>query len=280
MYEVEYVALSHSGRIRRINQDNFYVNGFYKKNAQHPEAYFEGSNSTGKFLAAVCDGMGGEEMGEIASLLAVQVIAEMDKATEKISLWERNRADFLSDITRMANQTICNRMKEEGKTMGSTLSMLEFCGNKVRACNLGDSRIYQLTNKELKKISTDHTVIQRLLQHGQITSEEAKNHPMQHRITQYLGIPMEEMILEPAITGWIPLVRDDIFVICSDGLTDMLSEKQIADCLLEETTLCRQGIKLQQSALHAGGNDNITVILIKVGRSITLLERWKEKFCN
>lgn len=277
MFELNYMSMTHPGLVRSRNEDNFYIDGLWKKDPEQLQLQYEGTKGYGQLLAAVCDGMGGEELGEIASLLAVQTIAELNEYADKKMLFAKYKATYLDEYVQKANERICRRMKTEEKTMGSTIAILEFYREKVRALNMGDSRIYRLHLGKLEQISTDHTVVARLIQSGQITGEEGRNHPMQHRVTQYLGIFQEEMLLEPAVTDWIPLKEGDLFLICSDGLTDMLMDHEIAEILRKEKTVGNQGKQLLCSALESGGRDNITMVLVQVGKRKGIWERARKR---
>lgn len=230
MYRLVYAARTHSGRVRGNNEDNFYVGGNYRLDIEIQEMACAGEARDGRLLASVCDGMGGHAKGEVASLLAVQTLAELEKEGRGRAF----RADPEGCVNR-ANDRVCEVMRREKVSIGSTISVLEFCEDTVLALNLGDSRIYRMRAGELKQISEDHTVVARMLRMGQITPEEVETHPLRHHITQYLGILPEEVLLEPACTGKMELQPGDRYLICSDGLTDMLNDGQIAAYLRSGT---------------------------------------------
>lgn len=263
MYLMKYAVSTHPGRIRINNEDNFWINGVWRRDVEQPVYSCQGKIEDGYLLAAVCDGMGGEDMGEVASLLAVEALNQMfsNNKAEKV---EKISKDILMKYVEKANSLICDRMIKERKRLGTTVSVLEFSNNSVIAMNLGDSRIYRLRGERLQQLSVDHTVVGRMVRQGQLTQQEAMVHPMNHIITQYLGIFPEEMIVEPAVTPTMILENDDQYLICSDGLTDMLSDEELKLIMQTGKNVSDTVNQLMQRAVEAGGRDNITVILIEV----------------
>lgn len=263
MFVFRYAALTHPGKVPENNEDNFYINGAYKKDAKQNSFRAEGCARGGRLTASVCDGMGGYASGEEASLSAVRTLDQFcGKKGQKEPLFRGQTMDYVTE----ANERICELRRKKGRPVGSTLAVLEFADDRFTAVNLGDSRIYMLREKKLEQLSTDHTVLGRMLRTGQITLEEARTHPLRHQITQHFGIRQEEMVLEPARTGG-EIRDDDRYLICSDGLTDMVSDEKIRECLGTDAPVGRIADDLVQEALNAGGRDNITVIVIKAGRN-------------
>jgi serine/threonine protein phosphatase PrpC len=275
MYRLEYAAMTHPGNVRDNNEDNFYVNGYWRKNAEQDSFAVDGIKGNGCLMAAVCDGMGGYDMGEAASLYAMEVLdTYCHNGEEKV--FEPSPMEYINET----NQKICDLMEQEGKRIGTTFAGLEFCDDRVNAVNLGDSRIYRWKEQKLKQISTDHTTVARLLQDGLLTKEEAKDYPLRHQITQHLGIRMQDMMLEPAVIREIPLENKDCFLICSDGLTDMLKDEKIEEILNvhRKQELQKTAEHLVGAAIDAGGRDNVTVVLVRVVGSAGWSERLKERF--
>lgn len=286
MYLLRYAALTHPGKVRDRNEDNYYLDGCWRRDIRKGSESFEGERRDGFLLASVCDGMGGQEMGEVASLTAVETMHEMCRIEKKTSALGktagqeegRELPEYLRDYVEEANRRICQRMRREGKRLGTTLSILEFSGDTVTAANLGDSRIYRLREGKLEMLSTDHTIVARMLRQGQITQAEAADHPMRHRITQYLGIFPEEMVLEPAVAPGLPLKEGDCYLICSDGLTDMVPEEDIQKILETEELPRQQAEELVRCALEAGGRDNVTAVVVQIrdGAAKTFFGRIKD----
>ena len=253
---IVYAVKTHQGHVRSNNEDNFYLNGQYKHDVWQNQAALSGTAAGECFLAAVGDGMGGEECGEQASLRAVE------------SLQSCHFEDVYSvamESVAEANGKICDLMRQnDGKRSGSTLAALYIDSGKAISCNLGDSRVYFFRDGMIKQISTDHKMAAKMVQEGLMTKEEAQNWPGRHQITQYLGIFEEEMVLEPDFSEVIDLESGDIFLLCSDGLTDMVWEEEMTGVLAEQTGPFRQAEELVQLALDSGGRDNVTVIVIQI----------------
>ena len=261
---LEAVALCHVGKVRQNNEDNFYLQGKVRQNLalQYAEESYKGSVNQGLF--AVADGMGGEENGEVASLVMVQSL----------------RACALEDVyeTAMesigeANEMLCDEMLQNGgKSMGSTLAALYVVDGKAVAVNVGDSRIYLMRGGQLIQLSVDHTMVQQMVEMGAITKEEARTHKRRHVLSQNIGIFPEELVIEPYFTEPIPLQLGDIFLLCSDGLTDMVTDEEIREVLGEDEIKVpskafeKQAKQLIDMALQHGGKDNVTVMLVEIER--------------
>lgn len=252
--KIESFACTHEGRIRANNEDNFFVCGKYKENTAVNRIYTSQKNAYAEYLYAVCDGMGGIDCGEVASLVAVKQIYQCYKK-EKFSL---------KDCVLKCNTAVCNEMeKYSGVKMGSTLAALHIKGNKAVACNVGDSRIYRFSKSALVQLSKDHTQVNRMLNLGAITAEQALTHPSRHTLTQHLGIFEEEMLISPFVSEVIEINSGDMFLLCSDGLTNMLTDNEISDILHRHKSLKVAAGELCKAALEHGGRDNITIVLVR-----------------
>lgn len=254
---IRYAAYSHRGRVRQNNEDNFFVQSVYRADVGKEECRTSGRARPGAFLAAVCDGMGGEAAGETASLLAVRalrphVFAELPEAA-------------LEDIHE-ANRRICAFIRTNGgRRSGSTIAALYADKGMAWALNVGDSRIYRFRDGELRQLSCDHSQAQSMVNSGLLTAKQARSAPDRHVLLQYLGIFDEEMVIQPWVVPSIPLVRGDRFLLCSDGLTDMLLDEEIAKIMDREKNVSRTAMKLVQEALSSGGRDNITAVILGIG---------------
>lgn len=258
MKQLKYAAVTHVGRVRKNNEDNFYVNKTWKEDKDIQEYKVTGTVRNGKLVASVCDGMGGEECGEIASLYAVETIYEMAKHHPNLF------HEDLNAYVEVANEKICDYMCRIGKRVGTTFTVVEFYKDTVVAANIGDSRIYKYSNGETSQISTDHSIVAQMVRMGSITEEEARVHPKRHQITQHFGILPEEMILEPAVVESCPIEVGERYLLCSDGLTDLLTDDEIASDLARQDTVEAIVDALVAKALERGGKDNITVVVIEV----------------
>lgn len=242
---ISYVCISHTGNFRRRNQDNFFcVREMMPEKNRGTAVPVHGSISAGKKpLFGVFDGLGGEEKGETAAFLAAREAGNLTAG--------RFPQAALADYCRNANQRICAYSSAFGlKTMGTTAALALFSGRRVSLCNLGDSRIFRFRSGELIQLSQDH-----------LYSCAYGGKPP---LSQYLGMPPSETILEPYIVTE-RVKPGDLYLLCSDGLTDMLTMEQI------QSGLSAAGIedaaeRLLEQALSQGGKDNITLILCKVSK--------------
>lgn len=247
-------VISHVGRVRSNNEDNFYLQGQIRQDVDQLNTRAQFSGPDAQVLFAVADGMGGEAQGEFASLAAVRSL--------RPAAIGRAAAEATRSIGR-ANAVICREMDRIGRRMGTTLAALYVDQGKGIACNVGDSRVYLLRGGTLTQLSTDHSQVQQMVQLGLLTPEEARSHPGRHALTQHLGIREDEMILEPAFSEELALEEGDVFLLCSDGLTDMVEDETIA-ALLSAGTQEHQVQELVERALANGGRDNVTVLVAHV----------------
>lgn len=239
------------GKVRKNNEDNFFFDGKcleLDNQGLRNTACFSDALKNGLCLA-VFDGMGGENFGEVASFTAARTIQSITRSLSDYFISERK---YLQKLTMQLNHAIVEKKKELcTERCGSTMVALYFSSGYVYTCNIGDSRAYRLRDGEFLQLSVDHV---------------EKRPEGTHRkapLTQHLGIDPEDMQIEPYIAKG-KIAKGDIYLLCSDGLTDMLTNFEISDILMtcEEQTECVH--KLVQSALEHGGRDNITVIVCKI----------------
>ena len=224
----------------------------------------------------VCDGMGGHAGGKKASSLAVESIIDyLNKELYPDPL------QALNEALQFANMQILGYASHnpELKGMGTTACILLIQGVNGYIAHVGDSRIYLYLGeeKQLHRITKDHSYVQTLVDADEITDEQAEHHPNKNRILKALGIKPE---LQPTFNSVLPK-KDDVFLICSDGLNSMISDSTIADVLSSDDTLEQKGDMLINLALkgengYPGGQDNITVVLIQIESS----EHPKSKFTS
>ncbi len=246
-----------TGRIRENNEDNFYLDGRTRENVAQGHVLFGHKKWGRRLLAAVCDGMGGEEQGELASLLAVRALAAADPSIKK--------GKDLEEAFFAANRAVCEEIRKNGgQGMGSTMTALLIKDGAAFPVNLGDSRIYLFRKGSLMRLTTDHSRAEVMRRAGLLTEAAARTHPGRYVLTRYLGVPEEELAPEPERGEQIPLRRGDIFLLCSDGLTDMLPDTEIARILSKGNRPEKQAEVLVEAALACGGRDNVTVAVIRV----------------
>src|SRR5690242_4462969 len=210
----------------------------------------------------VADGMGGAQAGEVASRLAVE-------AFEQGLPDDGSPEERLAARVREANRQIYERSRaDRGRAgMGTTLTAAYVDDAHVAIAHVGDSRAYLFRDGTLQRLTQDHSLVDELVRRGKLTEEQAAEHPQRSVITRALGV-------EPQVevdTRTYPARAGDVVLLCSDGLTSMISEEQIAAVLAEESDLDRAGERLIDEANAAGGRDNITVVLFRLeeaGRAV------------
>lgn len=211
-------------------------------------------------LFAVSDGMGGAAAGEVASSYFIETARAA--FSSRNPAFEENDDRLVQEVFRQANECIFEHTAQhpEDKGMGCTGDLLVFKEHKYVIGHVGDSRVYLLRNGSLKQLTRDHSWVQLQVDKGVFTPEEARNHPRKNIILQALGTdkPVAFDMLEGR-----GLDRD-IFLLCSDGLTDRVSDAEIQDRLVSPETIQQKVKNLIQAALSAGGRDNITAILCEV----------------
>ena len=232
------------GKMRNMNQDCIYV------------SLLEDSIK----LYILADGMGGYNGGEVASKLAVDSVKNYIKNYfSSIQLDKESILRFLKEAVEFANKTVYDMSKKEKELseMGTTLEVCLIFGNKVFIAHVGDSRVYRIRKNFIRKLTTDHSYVEKLVKDGTITKEEAYTHPKKNMLTQAIGC---EKTLNPElmVKGFL---KDDILLICSDGLTNMVSENEIYGIL--RTNIEKANEILVSRANEHGGYDNISVIIIE-----------------
>jgi PPM family protein phosphatase len=207
-------------------------------------------------LFAVADGMGGAKAGEVASAVAVDAVEGAQESSEPTEAQ-------LANIVREANRRIYDLAvaDESRRGMGTTLTLAKLHGDEVSLAHVGDSRAYRLRGGELEQLTRDHSLVAELERSGQITPEAAENHPQRSIITRALGPEPDVEVDTYTLAG-----RDeDVFLICSDGLTSMISDDEVASILRSAGSLDEAADGLVRAANQSGGKDNITVILFRLG---------------
>ncbi|MDR2571669.1 MAG: serine/threonine-protein phosphatase [Oscillospiraceae bacterium] len=246
-YRIDFTIICDRGKARAKNQDNFWCGGKYLESENNGLKEPLSASTTNKNTAAlaVFDGIGGEKHGELAAYIAAKTFNDIYYNTEV-----GNAEQFLSQICLVMNEAICKYVKEKRTgNMGTTLAALLFKEDSIFSCNLGDSKIFRFNSGVLKQVSYDHVLD---------TSTNKKP-----QLSQCLGIPEDDFIIEPYITK-IKYVDNDKYIICSDGLTDMVSEDEIRYILLKQEPVLKCCKELMDVALARGGNDNITIIVCEI----------------
>jgi protein phosphatase len=211
-------------------------------------------------LCLVADGMGGAAAGELASRIFVETAVEV--FSESLSRAEDDTADLVQKAFQGANERVLDHVRSEPRHegMGCTAELVAFCNDSFVLGHVGDSRTYLLRNAQLKQLTEDHSVVQDQVNRGIISAAEAKNHPLRNVILRAVGVKEKidvDLMRGKAISG-------DLFLLCSDGLTDMLADTLIQEALSLNGAIHEKADKLIALAKAAGGHDNITVVLSEV----------------
>ena len=251
MTGIKFAVRSDVGKVRTNNEDNFYCNGIYMTVSERERPFFLTGTADLPCVFAVCDGMGGEDCGELASLTAVETLALHAKNLDV------NK--FVSD----ANNKICDIMKSQGVRMGTTLALAVADKNSFMLYNVGDSRIYRLNTERLLRVTDDHTLAEDKVRMGLITPARAEKDRDRHVLTRYLGIFDDIFGLVPDSYG--PFDFDDTrrVLLCSDGLTDMLDYQDISVIMSNAENVSDAVNNLVDAALMKGGRDNVTCIVLE-----------------
>ncbi|MBE6853340.1 MAG: serine/threonine-protein phosphatase [Ruminococcus sp.] len=252
------------GKRRLNNEDNFYADGKKFANVisdNFSASYEEDISEHGIF--AVCDGMGGESFGEVASAAAVKVLGKYRDIINSASD-AREQRDVINAYAKAANDRICDDVINSGGDRGgTTLTLACIRKNIIYMYYLGDSRIYMYRNGVLTRLTRDHTVAYRKVDSNVYTEEEAEKSPDRHKLTMFLGADESKAgEISAEFAGSYTLTPGDRFLLCTDGLTDMCSTSEITETLDSgEDDMAK---RLVDRALANGGSDNVTCIVIQV----------------
>lgn len=256
----EIAALSSAGRVRKVNEDSV---ASVILDIQH------GDYKSKSYILAVADGMGGHKAGDIASRIAINTIVKVlsTKITDLISKNQNNEEIFkiLNDAFESANKNIFKFKKDENisEIVGAALSTGIIIKGKLFIAHAGDTRVYLVRRKHIKKITRDHRLVEELIIKGELTPEEALTHPSRHVITNAIGV-FKDLHVDQYL---VRLENDDYIIFCSDGLTDVVKDHEIKDIVLKNKIpklICDTLVNL---ANERGGKDNISVVVLK----------WREK---
>lgn len=237
-------ASSDIGKAREINQDYYSI--------PKPEDNLQ--------LFILADGMGGYNGGEIASSLATtSVKSYIENNFEKIEHNKEAILEMIKNAIEYANMVVFEKSKQEPNLegMGTTLDICFIYNNKVYVGHVGDSRVYRIRGEVIRKLTKDHSYVQQLVEDGKITREEAEHHPKKNMLLKALGCTA---YVEPDLRAR-NIENGDILLMCSDGLTNMVEEKEIYRVVKENSETAAK--VLVDLANEAGGYDNITVVIIK-----------------
>lgn len=239
MIKVSTGACTDVGVVRSLNEDSYYV---------------------GTHIWAVADGMGGHAAGEVASAIVVANLRELDR--------DHLEQSTIIDVLMQANQAVVDygRQHPEAAGLGSTvtgMARVDIGGAEHWAVfNVGDSRVYRHYDSVLARATMDHSEVEELILHGILTPDQARHHSSRSVVTRSIGTEPA-----PQVDLWVlPQTPGEMFMICSDGLTNELLDGEIAEILATHEDPDGAAIELVDRARQAGGKDNISVVVVKVAR--------------
>lgn len=230
------------GKAREQNQDYYYIT----PDDESPKLYI------------LADGMGGYKGGEVASNLATNAVREYVKNHFKVENTKEELLELVRSSMIYANEVVFEKSKkiQELEGMGTTLEVCLIYNNKAYIGHIGDSRIYRIRKETMRRLTKDHSYVEQLVEEKKITREEANNHPKKNMLTKALGCTP---FVEPDIRAR-NVEKNDIFIMCTDGLTNMVSEEEICDTVIKNPEKAAE--ELVKQANNFGGYDNITVVII------------------
>jgi protein phosphatase len=242
---LESVAITDIGKKRKLNQD--YIHATREKIGNLPNVFI------------VTDGMGGHNGGELAAKWTIEVMLQQIEASKAT-----NPVKILDYAIQAANAEIRLKANENASLygMGTTIVAATIDGNILQAANVGDSRLYIADQKikTIRQISRDHSLVEEMVRQGGMTKETARSHPDKHIITRAIGAK-DKLNVD---FFYEELSPDEIVLICSDGLSDMLNDDEIGKILYRDKNVEQKANDLIKAANDNGGNDNIAVILIQL----------------
>ena len=235
------------GRKRKSNQDTV---GVY-------------TNQVGMVIGIVADGMGGHQAGDTASQIAVTGLG---------TSWEKTALETQDDVAKWIVESIQRENKkiyQEGSNdpdkfgMGTTVVVAALLDDQILVAHVGDSRGYIIRDQNIKQLTSDHSLVNELVKTGEITSDMAENHPRKNVLLRSVGVPGEvEVDVSTA-----PIKGEDFILLCSDGLSNMLSAQEMKRIILQEKPLAEKVADLINGANEAGGRDNITALLMDLSET-------------
>lgn len=238
------LATSDKGQVREINQDYYYI-----------------SNQNSEYnIYILADGMGGYNGGEIASRLAVESVKDyINKNITNIEINKENLQLLVKDSIKYANEIVYQKAKSDINLseMGTTLEVCLIYNNRLYIGHIGDSRIYRIRRNIIRKLTTDHSYVEKLVKDGTITREESYNHPKKNMLIRALGCE-KTVEADIMIKGFL---EGDIILMCSDGLTNLIEDKEIYETIVNNKDNADK--VLIQKANNRGGYDNITAVIIE-----------------
>lgn len=264
--KIDASVITTKGNVRSKNEDNFYLNGLIMKKTDNSDfCNYSLNTAENHFIFAVCDGMGGEEAGEEASFTAVQSLCDMYVSLESKEFNNiAHLKNFIDHYVDASNTLIFKHSQSISKHMGSTLASVVFFEDVAMALNIGDSRVYLFRNSDFIQLTTDHTEAERLIRLGILDRTTARLHKSKNMLTRHLGVSPQCGKMEADYSDEIIVQKGDLYLICSDGLTNSINDGELRNCLTEPNSSYSTCKKLIDLALKNNGTDNITALIIRI----------------
>lgn len=264
--QVSAAVISHKGCERSNNEDNFFLNGDYLSiETIDAGVWIEQDFSDAIQLFAVCDGMGGAQSGERAATITVRSMVSLLVEADAMDVNARAEA-----FCRKASEDVYqDGNKRDASRQGCTLAMVLLKRNAAFVYNVGDSRVYLLRDQTIKQLTTDHSEVARMVQAGMITKEQARKHVRGNIITRFIGMPANELPSEFVEKNQVKLLRYDRLLLCTDGISDLLSDEQMLSISNASPSASTFASELSRKAMELSGKDNLTVIALDLKRGYT-----------
>jgi len=264
------ICFSHIGK-RLNHEDNFLIDGNYLTSASQEQMsdkrcyFFSNTASSNVCIFAVSDGMGGHNAGEVASRICVEKLALAEEKLQPYSSL-KDVVAHLQTVIAEINYTVCDlsHKQDDLKGMGATLVVFVVCGKECAVLNIGDSRAYHSINNKLIQITKDNTEGQRMLDLGLLTRKELSGFPARKNLNRYIGYNQNGYVLQA--DEYYPTLDGGVMILCSDGISDFVSDIRIAEILDSEKNLEVAGKQLIDEAVASQNADNATVMLIPLRR--------------
>lgn len=233
-----------------------------RRRKENQDTWRAGRKGNAFAWAVVCDGMGGQRAGRLASCTAISSVEQQFSYTDLVTA--ENPGILLQHIVEKANEEVFHRAVEGGADtfgMGTTIAAVVLRNRDAFYAHVGDSRVYLFRKNTLVQLTRDHSRVQEMVESGQITEQQARFHPERNRITRALGVHQQVQV----DVGSIPVEPGDEFLLCSDGLSGPLSSQEIAE-ILAHYPIYQQARSLVEEANQQGGPDNITAVVMQIAQ--------------
>lgn len=261
MFKIYCIGATYKNK-RYNNEDNYCAVNKYAELQHENEKFKVKSGDNKRCVFGVFDGLGGEDNGEVASYIGARILSCFDLRMD------------LSDFYSYANEQICSyRMESASKMSGTTAVLIDIFDGEYVCSNIGDSRAYIIRDNSITQLSHDHTSMQMMIDSGFMTKEDLKNSRHKNILSQCLGMKDEEVVISPYIGQREPLKDNDIFLICSDGLTGSIDDEELKEIILKTPKTDEITDILFEYAVKNGAKDNVTIMLLYIKKQTKITDK-------